>query len=82
MNLHVKKPELEKFIVDQVRAGSFPSGDDVAEEAIARMMQEESLTLTADDISAINESEEQIDRGECVDFDALASEMRKKYCAK
>ena len=82
MNLQVKKPELEKFIADQVHTGSFRSGDDVVEEAVSRMMREEGLALTEEDARAIKESDEQIDRGECVDFDIFATEMRKKYCSK
>lgn len=35
--------------------------------------------LTDEDLAAIKESDEQFDRGEYVDFDAFAAEMRKKY---
>jgi hypothetical protein len=35
--------------------------------------------LTEADLKAIEESDAQIDRGEWVEFDAFAAEMRKRY---
>ena len=37
------------------------------------------MELDEEDITAINESDAQIDRGEFVEFSTFAAEMRKKY---
>lgn len=80
MQVRLTKPELERFITDQVKAGRFPSSDAAIEAAVERMMLAQAdAELTDEDVDAINESEEQFDRGEFVDFDAFAAEMRKKY---
>lgn len=75
------KPELERFIADQVKAGHFPSSEAAIEAAVEQMMRDRAdAELTDEDVDAINESEAQIDRGEFVDFDGFAAAMRKKYC--
>ena len=42
-------------------------------------MLDEEIKLTAEDIAAIKEADEQMDRGEHVNFDEFAAEMRKKF---
>jgi Arc/MetJ-type ribon-helix-helix transcriptional regulator len=81
MHFQLSKPELAKFVDDKVKSGDFPSREAVIEDALARMMDEE-VALTDEDVAAINESEEQIDRGEFVDFKEFAAQMRKKYAAE
>jgi putative addiction module CopG family antidote len=78
MQLQLNKPGLEKFIDQKVKSGDFDSASAVIEDALVRMMRDE-RTLTDSDVSAINQAEDEIDRGEFVDFDAFASEMRKMY---
>jgi Arc/MetJ-type ribon-helix-helix transcriptional regulator len=70
---------MEEFVAEKVKAGEFPSAEAVVEDAIARMMRDE-RALTDEDVEAINQAEEEMDRGEFVDFDTLAAEMRQKYC--
>ena len=43
------------------------------------MDEREEYALDDEDVAAIIESEEQIDRGEFVEFETFAAEMRKKY---
>lgn len=82
MQVQLRKPELERFIDDQVRAGRYTSPEDAVEAAIAQMMVDQTtIHLTDEDMVAIHESEAQIDRGESVEFDTFASEMRKKHSA-
>ena len=81
MQVRLTKPELERFIADQVKAGHFPSSEAAVEAAVEEMMRTRAdAELTDEDVDAINESEAQIDRGESVDFDDFAAAMRKKYC--
>jgi Arc/MetJ-type ribon-helix-helix transcriptional regulator len=80
MQVQLKKPELEKFIDDQVKAGYFPSADAAVEAAIEQMrLDSESDEIDDETAAAINRAEEEIDRGEWVDFEQFAAEMRKKF---
>jgi Arc/MetJ-type ribon-helix-helix transcriptional regulator len=81
MQLQLKKPELEKFIEDEVRAGHFPSPEAAVEAAVEQMMLEREYELDDETAAAINRAEEQIDRGEGIDFKEFAAEMRKKFVA-
>ncbi len=81
MQLSLSKPEFERFIEAKVKCGDFPTPEAVVEDALARMMEED-VALTDEDMAAIKESDEQIDRGECVDFDTFAAAARKQYGIK
>ena len=76
MQVLLKKPEIEKFIDDQVRAGYFPSPDAAIEQM---MFDRDALELDEDTIAAINRAEAQIDRGEGIDFKTFATQMRDKF---
>ena len=79
MQLHFKKPELEKFIQQEVKAGHFPSAEAAVEAAVEQMMIQRIYELDDDTAAAINRAEAQIDRGEGIDFNKFADEMRKKF---
>ena len=81
MNVELK-PEARKFIQEQVQAGHFASPDDVLDEAVNRMMAESDLELDDETAAAINRAEAQLDRGEGIDFDEFAAQMRKKISAR
>jgi Arc/MetJ-type ribon-helix-helix transcriptional regulator len=78
MQVELTKPELAKFVEDKMKSGDFPSREAVVEDALARMMDEEA-TLTDDDVTAINAAENQIDRGESIDFDEFAVHQRERH---
>ena len=79
MQVQLVSPEIESFVAEKVKAGDFPTAEAVVEDALTRMMRDE-RALTDEDVKAINEAEEEMDRGELVDFDTFAAEMREKYC--
>ncbi len=82
MQVQLKKPELEKFIADQVQAGHFPSPDAAVEAAVEQMMFErDAIELDQETIAAINRAEAQLDRGEGIDFKQFAAERRKRFAA-
>jgi Arc/MetJ-type ribon-helix-helix transcriptional regulator len=80
MEVRLTKPQFQKFIDGQVKAGHFLTPEAVVEDALARMMEED-LRLTDEDAAAIAAADAQIDRGEFIDFDAFAAEMRRKIRA-
>jgi Arc/MetJ-type ribon-helix-helix transcriptional regulator len=80
MQLRFTNPELEKFLAEQVEAGNFSSPEAAVEAAVEQMMHEHTdIALTDEDVDEIRRSDAEIDRGEFVEFDAFAAEMRKKY---
>jgi putative addiction module CopG family antidote len=78
MNIALK-PQIQQFVEEQVRAGHFRSPEEVLEEAIARMMSDPDVEPDVETMAAITRAEEQFDRGEGIDFDQFAAEMRRKY---
>ena len=78
MNLQLKKPELEQYIEEQVKAGVFPTPEAVVEDALQRVMLEE-VELTDEELADIQESRREFELGEVVDFKEFAARARKKY---
>ena len=78
MQISLIKPDLERFVREEVDAGRYPSTQAVIEAAIANLRDNPAEDLDAETIAAINRAEEQIDRGEGIDFDEFAAEMRRK----
>ena len=76
------KPSIEKFVEDQVNSGRFTSPDAVLEEALTRMMEEEATHFDEETLAAIDESEDQIARGEVRDWKEVSAELRAKYLKK
>jgi Arc/MetJ-type ribon-helix-helix transcriptional regulator len=73
-------PELERFIEEQVKAGRFVSPAVVLEAGLARLMLDPlSDELDEEDLVAIEESEEQIARGEDLDWTEVSAKLRRKY---
>ncbi len=77
MNVKLK-PEVQKFVEEQVKAGRFASPGEVLDEAVNRMKTEGELELDDETVAAILRAEEQLDRGEGIEFDQFKAEMRKR----
>lgn len=78
MNVQLTKPELERYVDEQVRIGNFSSPEAVVEDALLRRIAEE-VPLTAQDWAAIERADAQARRGQTIDFSDFAAEVRKKY---
>jgi hypothetical protein len=80
MQVQLTKPELERFVGDQVNAGHYPSPEAAVEAAIAQMMvDQDEVGPTAEDVKAMSESDSQINRGDSVDFETFASNTKQKF---
>jgi len=77
MNLALR-PDIQRFIDEQVKSGRFPSPESVVEAAVAEMREDQHVDLDDATIDAINEAEAQADRGEGEEFDSFRERMRKK----
>jgi antitoxin ParD1/3/4 len=77
------KPELRKFVEDEVRAGNFASADEVVEAALARLMLDPATDdADAQALAAIEEAEAQLDRGEGIPADEAFRRLREKHFGK
>jgi putative addiction module CopG family antidote len=79
------KPELEKFIQEQVKAGQYKSADDAVNAAVARAQIEQDLEdddLSDEDIAAIEEGLAHLERGEVIPWEQVRAELEKKYLSK
>jgi hypothetical protein len=80
MQVLLTKPELEKFVSEQVSAGHFPSPEAVIEAGLARLMLDpDPDELDDETAAAIAEGNDQIERGEGIDFREFATRMRQKF---
>ncbi|HSZ58805.1 MAG TPA: hypothetical protein VK797_24260 [Tepidisphaeraceae bacterium] len=81
MEVELKRPELERFILDQVRAGHFPSAGAAVEAAIEQMMCEYT-DLDDESVAAIERADAQYEAGQVVEWRNVRDELRKKYLGK
>ena len=77
------KPQYQKFIDEQVRAGRFATAEEAIEAGVARLMYEPTADVLEDeDRAAIRESLVQIERGEVLDAETFGAELKRKYPIK
>ena len=79
MNVTLQKPELQRYLDEQVKSGNFPSPEAVVEDALMRVMQDDGFELSDEDVAAIKLSEQQLDRGEGISSKDVAARMRQMY---
>lgn len=78
MQVQSLRPELERFVKEQVQAGHFSSSQALIEAAVEQMMLDSDEDLDPETVDAINRAEEQLDRGEGMEFGQFAAEMRRR----
>jgi putative addiction module CopG family antidote len=76
------RPEAQRFVEDQVRSGRYQSADEVLDDALMRMMEEQSSVLDDRTLAAIDESEDQIEKGEYREWKQVSAELRAKSLNK
>ena len=72
-------PEVQKFIDEQIKAGQYRSAQDVVEEALQRMIYEETDPLDGKTLAAIDESEDQIEKGQYRSWKEVSEELHKEF---
>ena len=72
------RPDLQRFVDEQVKVGRFATADAVIEAAIAEMRDITELELDPATISAINEGEDQGDRGEGIAFEVFREQWKER----
>jgi Arc/MetJ-type ribon-helix-helix transcriptional regulator len=74
MQISLTRPDIERFINEQVKAGHFSTPAEVVEAGVARLMCDpESDELDDATLAAIEEANAQIDRGEGIEFAQVAA---------
>lgn len=81
MQIELNKPDLRKYIDEQVRAGHFPSAQAAVETAVEQMMLDHGV-LDDPAIAAIANADAQYERGEFVESRGVRDELRRKYLGK
>lgn len=81
MQIELSKPDLRKFIDDQVQAGHFPSAQAAVETAVEQMMLEHGV-LDGSTLAAIANADAQYERGEFVEWRDVRDQLRQKYLEK
>lgn len=71
--------ETQKLIEDRMTRGDYSSPDDLVREALNVLDQVEEDELDENDLAAIEESEQQIARGEDLDWKEVSAQLRRKY---
>jgi Arc/MetJ-type ribon-helix-helix transcriptional regulator len=83
MSIDISKPELAKFVDDQVKAGRFDSPEQVIEAAIARLMLDpEPEGVDAETEAALDRAEAEFDAGGGRSFKEFAAEFRAKHLGR
>ncbi|MBC7782407.1 MAG: type II toxin-antitoxin system ParD family antitoxin [Burkholderiales bacterium] len=75
----MNNPKLQQFVSDQLQSGKFSSADEIIETALARMMDEELLSLSSGELAEIEAADAEISRSEAVDFEVFAKKMRSQF---
>jgi putative addiction module CopG family antidote len=74
------KPELQRFVEEQVKSGQFSSPAEVIEAGLARLMLDPPADeLDAETLAAIEAADAQIDRGEGIPLDEAFQRLRRKH---
>jgi putative addiction module CopG family antidote len=81
MNVSLK-PEVQKFIDDQVKAGRFHSADELVETAINSMMFDDGVEVDSATGEALEEGEAQLERGEGRPWEDVKAELQAKHLQK
>jgi Arc/MetJ-type ribon-helix-helix transcriptional regulator len=83
MQISVSKPDLVRFVEEQVSQGRFTSVEEVVEAALLRLRDEErNAPLDSETLAKIRTSREQLDRGEGLDFKDALHQLRSKYAQR
>jgi Arc/MetJ-type ribon-helix-helix transcriptional regulator len=74
------RPEIQRFIDEQVKAGHFPSPEAVVEAAILELQVEsaDEEQIEAETLAAIKRGRDQLDRGEGMDYAAVRANWKKR----
>jgi len=76
LQLQLSRPDLEKFIDDQVKAGRFPTPEALVEDALQRMMESEA-GLTENELNQLDAADDEAERGEVLEWNDARKRFRK-----
>ena len=76
------KPDIQRFVEDQVKVGRYHSVDEAINEAVSRLRVENDLLnqdLDDDDVAAIEEGLAQLNRGEGRSWESARADLRDRH---
>jgi len=72
------RPEIQRFVDEQVKSGNFSRPEDVVEAALDEMRVAAETELDDETIAAIHEAEAQGDRGEGIELNEVRAHMKRR----
>ena len=81
MHVELTKPNLQKFIDEQVKAGHFPSAQAAVETAVEQMMLDHGV-LDDETIAAIAKADAEYEQRQFKEWRDVRDELRKKFLGK
>jgi hypothetical protein len=78
MRFELTNPALQKYVADKVSAGEFASPEAVVEDALTRAMNDDA-ELSPEDWEAIRQGDEEIERGEFVEWREFSAKLRARH---
>lgn len=82
MQVRLTKPEVERYIDAQVKAGRFDSPEAVVEAGVARLMSDAVVALDAETLNSIDAADDQVKRGEFQDWKQASAELRGTFLGR
>jgi Arc/MetJ-type ribon-helix-helix transcriptional regulator len=83
MNVQLTKPELEKFVEEQVRTGNYSSPAEVIEAGLTHLMLDTEIeSLGAETLRTLEERAARVKQGHFRDWKEASAELRQKYLGK
>lgn len=71
--------ETQKLLEDQMRERGYSSANEIVRAALESLARENVATLDEETLDAIDEAEDEIDRGETVDAREALAKLRRDY---
>jgi len=75
-------PETQRFIDEQVRSGRYPTAEALVEAAVADFRDNYDAPVDDATTAAINEAEDQADRGEGTDLETFRAKMNERIAGR
>jgi len=72
-------PETQKLLDERLKSGAYRSADDVIHAALRTLNELEAHGLDERTLDAIDRAEDQIERGECHDWEDVRDRVRGKF---
>ena len=75
----ILRPETERLLAVRLTDGGYASADELVRAALEALSEREAYGLDEETLDAIDQAEEQLERGEYVEWEAAREELRRMF---